>query len=586
MFNPRWTTVVSENTLFEALGSAMIYKIVATNPTNDGSTLYQDQATGIVTGGDTHAAGDNRRNRHQVKADLTHFRQGFGGTHNFKTGFLWQTTPVYQDTFVQGARGPNELVGCSERCISQTPDTLHLLFNNAPFRVRLYNSPARQNFGMRKWNAYLQDQFVIQERVTLNLGVRVDHSTGNIEESPQGGGRWQPQVVVFPKQEGVIDITTVSPRFGFVWDVRGDHKTTLKGTAGRFYHQLGVAYLQPAHPVGLGYQEFDWIDRNGDRVYQPGEEGTLRADTRVNPERLPRIDPDLKNGYTDVFTIGFERELATDWGLAVTGIFKRDDDIPSLVNDAVPFSAYRRINVTNPLTGQPFEIFTLPTELQGVRPAIALRNTDDPNLTRKYNGVEIVLSRRMVDNWQMQASYVWGLVEGNISNQYGHSDYGRFTNPNDYINRYGQLSMSPEHQFKLLGAWLAPHGFVFSAYFEALSGLPVTNTPNFMTGIQGTTTVRFFRSAFPQILSETFIDVAGVPAGTNKFDWQSSLDLRVEKKFELNRGSLAVIADIFNLLNNGTVIRVGDIRMDSPAFLAPSEVQRPRQLRLGARFSF
>jgi hypothetical protein len=146
--------------------------------------------------------------------------------------------------------------------------------------------------------------------------------------------------------------------------------------------------------------------------------------------------------------------------------------------------------------------------------------------------------------------------------------------------------MSPEHQFKVHGAWLAPYGIVLSAYFEALSGLPVTNTPNFMTGIQGTTTVRFFRQNWPQILSETFIDVAGTPAGTRKFDTQTALDIRVEKKFATGRGQMGIIADVFNLFNRGTVIRVGDIRLDSPAFLAPSEVQRPRQLRIGVRYEF
>ena len=144
IITPRWTGVLGNNTVVEARGSLAYLSLIATTPNNVGAPAYIDQATGIISGGDDQTFGDNDRNRHQFKADVSHFTERWGGSHNLKTGFDWQRGPVFEQRFVSGARGPDELAGCSESCISQTPDTQHLLFNGAPFRVRLWNTPRLQ----------------------------------------------------------------------------------------------------------------------------------------------------------------------------------------------------------------------------------------------------------------------------------------------------------------------------------------------------------------------------------------------------------------------------------------------------------
>ena len=593
LFNPSWTSTLSSDTLVEARGSISIYQIYASNPNNDGSPAYQDVATGIVSGGDFHPVGDNRRNRYQVKADLSHFAGNWpGGSHNLKTGFAWEITPIREERFYQGARGPNELTGCSERCISATPDTVHLLSNERPFRVQLWNTPTHIFLENRKWNAYLQDQWVLRDRVTLNLGVRVDHVTGNLPESNAGGGFWEPQVTVFPAQDGVVDITNVAPRLGVVWDIANDHKTTIKASAGRFYAQFGGVNIRAVTPANHGWREYDWIDGNGDLVYQPGEEGLLRADTRPNLARLPRVDPNLKNQFTDVYTIGFERAFGPHWGLAVTGIFKWDGDLLGVVNEAVPFASYDPITVTSPLNQQPVQIFTLRPEFLGRPGQDVLTNPgerpgDTEPLERRYKGLEVVLRRRLQDRWQLQASYVLGKGVGNVTNQYGGSEYRDYRNPNLLINAFGDLPMGPRHQFKLYGTYLAPYGFVISGFFQTLSGIPWSENYNFnAVYVRGATTVRFYKVDFPQILSETFIDAAVQPAGTLKFPLEKLLDLRVEKKFPIGLGNLSLIADVFNVLNSNEIIRVQDLRLDNPRFGLPAEIERPRQLRMALKWEF
>ena len=590
----QWTSVISDSTLLQVRGALGYYHIPVSNPNNDGSTAYVDQSTGIISGGDFHTIGRVERNRHQARADLTHFKENWaGGSHEFKTGIKFMKTPNLALGFLQGARGANELTGCSEACISQTPDVHHLLFNGDPFRVRLYNSPSDRNHQFDIWNLYFQDQWVLRERVTLNLGIRYDHASGTVTESSVGGGAFEP-LQVFPEQSGIIVFNNVAPRFGVVWDVTGSNRTTIKASAGRYYSQPMAIWTDSINPAVLAFREFDWVDRNGDRMWQAGEETLLRSDGRPDPTAFPTADPDLKNQYTDVYTIGFQHLLGEEWVLSSTGIFKRDGDLIGFVNDAVPISAYQRITVTNPLNGQPLDIFTLPTEFLGRRPAIRQTNPGDrpgdpAPLSRKYDGIEFVLDKRMSDNWQLSASYVVGRGQGNVSNSFAGSTWADYTNPNSYINAFGDLAMDRRHQFKLQATYVAPYGFLFSGFLQRLSGFPLTdNYQRFsQESPRGATEVRIFQSDFPQILSETFIDVAGDAAGTTTFDTETVLDLRVQWGFPVGGDArVSLIADIFNVFNSNTVIRMNALRLDDPRYLTPAELLKPRVLRAGIKFDF
>ena len=72
---------------------------------------------------------------------------------------------------------------------------------------------------MIAWEGYAQDQWVFHERYTMNLGVRAEHVNGFNPDSTGGGGRWETAVTTFPTQSDLVNLTTVAPRLGLVWDV-------------------------------------------------------------------------------------------------------------------------------------------------------------------------------------------------------------------------------------------------------------------------------------------------------------------------------------------------------------------------------
>ncbi|PYV33386.1 MAG: hypothetical protein DMG09_22465 [Acidobacteria bacterium] len=117
------------------------------------------------------------------------------------------------------------------------------------------------NFGFRATDAasYFQDDWKLYPRLTLNLGVRWEglstaHEINNYLSNFGGLGDGQPGPISIihpadtPKvgTPGVSDCTLLhcfdknnfAPRFGFAWDVFGNHNTALRGGYGIYYQRV------------------------------------------------------------------------------------------------------------------------------------------------------------------------------------------------------------------------------------------------------------------------------------------------------------------------------------------------------------
>jgi hypothetical protein len=68
----------------------------------------------------------------------------------------------------------------------------------------------------------------------------------------------------------------------------------------------------------------------------------------------------------------------------------------------------------------------------------------------------------------------------------------------------------------------------------------------------------------------------------------SSLDVRLEKAFKIQRGTIALDLDVFNVANKATVLgRTYDLRLTgATGFNKVLEIMNPRILRVGARINF
>jgi outer membrane receptor protein involved in Fe transport len=498
------------------------------------------------------------RNSRQLKADMTHYVSDSPiGVHELKMGgsYDWLINTEFRE-WLAGAR-------------------LHQLFNGAPNRIVLSNAPVTQNGNVDQWNLYVQDQWNVASRLTLQLGLRFESVEGWFPEGSVGGVNFP--VESFAAQHDVVTFRYLAPRLGFAYDPAGNRKTVLKGSYGRYYNQLYTGEFSGARPYTFGNQTYNWTDRNGDLVWQPGEEGSLLSDNRV--PGLGSIDAALDPSYVTAWILGVERELGRVFAVSAQFIRKDEYDMAETLDTAAPFDeAYAHAPVTNPVSGEPMTIYPLLRSYQGV-PAVRFYTNPGPwtcsycpALERKYRGVELSFRRNLSSNWQFFGSYVYGRSEGNKGT--GHGGNTVFANPNNFI-RTGGLTYDIPHQVKLYGTYQLPFGIVTSASYTGLAGTPWART------------AQFTNRDTPLIVVETAIEVPVEEVGEQRFDWTHELSLRAEKRFLLgSRRYLGFVVDMFNSFNNNTVTAIQNTRIDHPNFNKPATIMLPRTIRLGARFNF
>ena len=111
---------------------------------------------------------------------------------------------------------------------------------------------------------YLQDDYRIRPRLTLNLGVRYDLNTVPTDSNHFLGGFDPTQGIV---QEGIQipaiekgDHNNFSPRLGFAWDVRGNGKTVVRAGGSVIYELITLrTYSEVNNAPALGGNPTSWI---------------------------------------------------------------------------------------------------------------------------------------------------------------------------------------------------------------------------------------------------------------------------------------------------------------------------------------
>ena len=151
------------------------------------------------------------------------------GSHDLKFGYEWK-----RDRRMFGRAQPY--------------DIHYRDLNGATNELELYNSP-NTSINDVVYNAgYLSDTWKITNRLTFNLGLRMEHYVDSFPEqvmSPNG----HPQLAGWPADFNPTERTryfnliaprtvearevartfNISPRAGFAYDLRGDNRTVLKG---------------------------------------------------------------------------------------------------------------------------------------------------------------------------------------------------------------------------------------------------------------------------------------------------------------------------------------------------------------------
>ena len=163
---------------------------------------------------------------------------------------------------------------------------------------------------------FAQDNWTIVPRVTLNLGVRFDHSSGDIPETDKLDPTFQNVIGSYPGVSDVVGYNNWSPRVGTAIKLDDAGKTVVKTSYGRYFARLNTGPFTSIAPGGAVSSTFR---------YNPATKQYDIPLSTTNPKVNATIDPNLKNEYVDQFYAGIERELMPDLGVNAS-IYKREKD--------------------------------------------------------------------------------------------------------------------------------------------------------------------------------------------------------------------------------------------------------------------
>lgn len=531
----KWTSPITNKLLAEAslFTLPVNYNLLFQKDADPNARATFDQIRSVITGVSPRQDLDTAR-MYTYAGSVSYVT----GTHTYKVGTQVRT-------------------GWSQELFEIRGDILQITNNGVASSVRLVNTPSGHKEEGVEAAVYAQDSWRL-DRVTLNLGLRFSRFQMSIPEQSAPAGRWAP-ARSFPAQNGIIDWKTLSPRFGFSWDVFGDGRTALKGGLSRYDRQQGVTLVQPLNQRNISFRTCPWSDANANLFADESEIAFDRCTGALTPS-LGNVDPDLKRPHQWEYTVLAQRQVGAKTSVALGYYGRKWFDLYTTVNAAVPPSAYTPVTITNPLTNEPMTVYNQDPATRG-----QVRNvlTTIPELTQRYNGVEVQVNTRFD-----KGSVFGGLTVGE---NFGDIDSGDLNNPNLRINNRGNVGFDSKYQFRGGFSYRLPAAILFSGSVREGQGLPQTRTYVVTTAV-----VRG--------LTQVNQNVQAAPRGEYRYPWINLVDIRFAKKFRSGGVSFEPTLDVFNLFNNNAVTNAN--QTIGASLLRPSAIVMGRLFRVGGRIDF
>ncbi|MDE0003982.1 MAG: carboxypeptidase regulatory-like domain-containing protein [Rhodospirillaceae bacterium] len=555
------TSTISDTTLFEARYSGWWASDIHDSPTGSFDmpfVNYDAEPTTTYEGGIVYPW-DYRTWSNQFNAKVTHYADDFlGAQHEFRFG-----VQIAQGVAVTGvAAGPNSAYQ----------------YQSGGYLYQVIQEPYRYGGISRDNGFFLDDTVTVSDRLTLNLGVRLDINRGEIPAyellaSVDGESEFTAinAVAVEGNAPGDPDIVAwnlVSPRIGFTFRPDEEGRSAIKGFFGIHYDQNVIGNWDAPAPGATPWQLYALND--------DGTLGDLLFATTVSELAQPE---DLLAPRSYHYTAGYDREIGNNMSVGVQYVHKYTD---RLVGWSILGGQYESIQWADPYNGTPITLLNQvaqPTLVKGNHPG------DFPGAQetyeQTYDGVIFHFAARDAGRWNLQGSYTLSKSVGLIPRPWFEAQnnpfYGSRTgqDPNSYLNlNDGQrLQADRPHMFRLQGVLFLPYDFLLAVNANVESGKPFSRQVR-ATGVT------------EQPANNIIVETAGSRDGLrHPALW--SVDARLGKRFDIGDVSLKLDAYVYNALNSTASIGMASLRLEDPGeqFIPDAWIE-PRRLMVLAGFVF
>jgi carboxypeptidase family protein/TonB-dependent receptor-like protein len=528
-------------------------------PDTPANAVRKEDATAGVADNAAQRHEENPNQRLQFDNTVSLAKTGWGGSHLFKGGVQYARLK-FDDSY--------EYLG-----------DMYLLYTaGRATQVREFNSPTNALNRDNILGLFVQDNWNVSSRLTLNLGFRFDHNVGTLPAQSTTGGRFGiPRSI---SETSPIKQNLPAWRTGLIYDPIGDGKTAVKASYSRYALQVGIDRVLNVNPLQTDSQLCTWTDPNSDGIAQLAEISGCQGYTGITSHYA-----DAVNGprwpYSEEVTAGVEREVVRDMRLAVMYYHRTNRDQIGTRNIAAPSSAYTPVTI--PVPNGPGGTVSSPVAttatLYNLNSAfLGLQNNvvdNDPYLDTNYNGVDISVSKRMSHRWQMVSGVSFGRNEGGLNTSTnGQSSTVDLNDPNNTRFSNGVVGLDSKYGFRLSGSVQLPYELLFAGSFVANGGAPYTSTYAASRAIVAPV-VALTRGSQTVFLSAR---------GDERLPAVKTADIRIQRSFKFGARRIVPQLDWFNINNGAMPVAVTSAVGGS--YLAPTQILAPRIARVAVAINF
>jgi len=325
------------------------------------------------------------------------------------------------------------------------------------------------------FSAFVQDDFKISSRFTLNLGIRYDpfamYHSQNGQLSTFIPGRQSERFpntlpgLLYPGDRGIPDtvidkdLNNFAPRIGFAWDPFGKTKSSIRGSYGIFYDPMsrGISLnrftLIP--PFQTQITVFDVDYRNP---------WTAAPYNGVNPFPHPPVGDDkglqtipvLPGSGASAFDLSFATPYNQQWDLSIQHEIVKNVLVTVAYVGLKGTKLYQSVNA-NPSVYIPGQSSTANTQQRRLYPLLGRIEQERTDAYSQYHSLQLSVEKRYSRGISVLSNYTLSKITGlNVGseNEGGNGPRDPF---NSKLDR-GRLSYDVRHNWVNSVVWQLPLG--------------------------------------------------------------------------------------------------------------------------------
>ena len=467
-------------------------------------------------------------------------------------------------------------------------------------------------FNTTDYGLFVQDNWRITPRLTLNLGLRYEYEK---MPKPQIPNPLLPASSVFPS-----DGYNLGPRVGAAWDITGRGKMVVRGGYGIYYGRIINSTISQAITntgVAAGQLQFTFQKISaGAPLYPLLAAAPSSTGSSTSPD-VVAFGPNTQVPKIHQIDAAFEYEIAHNTAISVTYMGSLGRYLPIFIdaNLAPPTGTITYTVFGGPDNGSQFTIPFFRKTGGVLNSKFGRITTISDTVRSKYNALVVQFNRRLTKGLQVQASYVYSQASDDGQGSQTFTSSNNVLNPYDLGLEQGRSTFDSRHRFGSSVIWQPQYfhksgtamrilldGWTVAPIVTVASGAPFTpfvsggipvipvNTlgPLFTSGINGSG-----GSSRPQ----------GIPRNAFTQPRIVNVDLRLAKLFQIRESvNFEVFGEAFNLFNHFNATSVGTTLYSAggtaanPTLTFQSSFGVPtasssffiaqRQIQIGARLRF